>query len=166
MDDSFDLMSGRGHVGIAGKMTKMPKTSWDRKYTPAVSRYWLLLFAGLLWSGVGIGLCVAACYWLSHADWPESAVSAVTGLGLGILAYRFGFSAIARQNIRRITQQPERVCFFAFQAWRSYLLIIVMILLGSVLRQSHLSRLLLATVYLVVGAGLALSSSLYYKEFM
>jgi len=142
----------------------MSKTFWGTKYTPAVPRHWLLLFAGLLWSGVGIGLCIAACCWLSHLDWPKSGVSAATGVGLGVLAYRFGFSAIARQNIRRITQQPERVCLFAFQAWRSYLLIIVMVLLGFVLRQSHLSRLILAMVYLTVGTGLTLSSSLYYEE--
>jgi hypothetical protein len=144
----------------------MSKTSWGRKYTPAVPRYWLLLFAGLLWSGVGIGLCIVASNWLSYVDWPKSAVSAAIGLGLGILVYRFGFSTIARQNIRRITQQPERVCFFAFQAWRSYLLIIIMVLLGFVLRQSHLSRLLLAIIYLTVGIGLALGSSLYYEELM
>jgi hypothetical protein len=145
-------------------MTKMSKTSWSRKYTPAVPRYWLLLFAGLLWSGVGTGLCIAACYWLSHVDWPKSAVSAAIGIVSGIFAYRFGFSTIAKQNIRRITQQPERVCVFAFQAWRSYLLIIIMLLLGFELRQSHLSRLLLSIVYLTVGIGLALSSSLYYEE--
>ena len=88
------------------------------------------------------------------------------GVGLGILAYRLGFSAIAQRNIRRIAQQPERVCFFAFQAWRSYLLILVMVILGITLRHSHLSRLLLAAIYLTIGTGLVLSSSLYYRQFL
>jgi hypothetical protein len=93
-------------------------------------------------------------------------LTAVLGAGVGILVYRLGFSTIARKNIRRIAQQPERVCFFAFQAWRSYVLILVMIMLGLVLRHSHLSRLLLAMIYLIIGTGLVLSSSLYYREFM
>jgi hypothetical protein len=134
------------------------------KYTPAVARHWLLLSAGLLWSGVGMTLCVIACSWLSRADWPESGMCAVVGVVLGVCVHRWGFSPIARKNIKRIAQQPESVCFFAFQAWRSYLLITLMVLLGFVLRQSHLSRLILAIIYLTVGAGLALSSTLYYEE--
>jgi len=144
----------------------LSRTSPERKYTPAVARHWLLLFAGLLWSGVGIALCMAACYWLSHCEWPQNIVTAAVGVGFGISVYRLGFSRIARKNIIRIAQQPERVCLFAFQAGRSYLLILIMVALGIVLRQSHLSRLILAMIYLTVGTGLALSSSLYYDEFL
>jgi len=138
----------------------------DRKYTPAVARHWLLLLAGVVWSGVGITLCVVAAYWLSLSDWPKSGWSAGLGIGLGVLVYRFGFSVIARKNIARIALKPERVCIFAFQAWRSYLLIIIMASLGFALRQSHLPRLILAMIYLIVGTGLVLSSSLYYKELL
>jgi hypothetical protein len=109
-------------------------------------------------------LCVVACFWLSHGDWPQNGICAALGVVLGACVYRWGFSRIARKNIRRIAQQPERVCAFAFQAWHSYLLIILMALLGFVLRQSHLSRLILATIYLTVGTGLFLSSTLYYEE--
>lgn len=143
-----------------------PERTCTRKYTPAVPHHWLLLLAGLLWSGVGITLCIVALSWLSHADWPESGWIAGLGFGLGALVYRFGFSGIARKNLLRIAQKPDRVCLFAFQAWRSYLLIILMAALGFALRQSHLSRLVLATIYLSVGTGLALSSALYYREIM
>lgn len=143
-----------------------PGRSANRKYTPAVARPWLFLIAGMLWSGMGMALCIVALSWLSHADWPESGWLAGAGFGLGALVYRFGFSGIARKNLSRITQKPEKVCLFAFQAWRSYLLIIIMASLGFALRQSHLSRLALATIYLAVGSGLALSSVLYYREIM
>ena len=135
------------------------------KCRPAVSRHWLWLTAGLFWSVVGIALCVAACYWLSDIPWPMSAVGAAAGFGSGVAIYRFGFSRIARKNIRRIFQQPDRVCFFAFQAWRSYLLIAVMVLLGYTLRHSQLHRLILAVIYSGIGTGLSLSSTLYYEEF-
>jgi hypothetical protein len=136
----------------------------DGKYTPAVPRYWLMLVAGLLWSGVGIALCLVACSWLSHGDWPQSGAIAALGASLGLLVHRFGFSAIAGRNIMRISRQPERACIFAFQAWPGYLLIIVMVFVGVVLRRSPLSRSLLALLYLTIGTGLALSSSLYYEE--
>jgi hypothetical protein len=82
----------------------------------------------------------------------------------GLCAYRLVFSPIAGKNIRRIAQQPDRVCLFAFQAWRSYLLILIMTLLGFVLRQSNLPRPFLAAIYLTVGTGLLLSSVLYYND--
>jgi hypothetical protein len=144
----------------------LSRKSVKRKYTPAVARHWLLLFAGSLWSGVGIALCLAACYWLSLCQWPQNILTAALGFGFGILVYRLGFSRIARKNIRRIAQQPERVCLFAFQPGRSYVLILIMVLLGFVLRHSHLSRLILAMIYLTVGTGLAFSSSAYYDEFL
>jgi len=136
-----------------------------RKCTPAIARYWLWLLAGILWSGVGITLCIMACYWLSGIDWPVSIQGAGAGLGLGFLIYYFGFSHIARKNIHRIAQQPDTVCLFAFQAWKSYLLIVVMMLLGYTLRHSPVPRLILAVIYSAIGTGLTLSSSLYYAEF-
>jgi uncharacterized membrane protein len=70
------------------------------------------------------------------------------------------------KNIQRILLQPERVCFFAFQAWKSYILVAVMVLLGYTLRHSHLHRLILAMIYSGIGTGLTLSSALYYDEFL
>jgi hypothetical protein len=135
------------------------------KYRPAVSRHWLWLIAGLLWSGVGITLCIMACYWLSDMAWPMNVLGVAAGFGSGVAIYRYGFSRIARKNIRRIFGQPEKVCFFAFQAWRSYLLVAVMVLLGYTLRHSQIHRLILAVIYSGIGTGLSLSSSLYYEEF-
>jgi hypothetical protein len=114
---------------------------------------------------VGIVLCTIAGSWLSGLGWPLNAIGVLVGFGSGIGIYRYGFSKIARKNIDRIEQKPDRVCLFAFQAWRSYLLIAVMMLLGYLLRHSSLPRLILAVVYSGIGTGLTLSSSLYYIAF-
>lgn len=135
------------------------------KCRPAVSRHWLWLIAGLLWSAVGIVLCLMAFYWLSGMRWPWNALGAAAGFGSGIVIYRYGFSRIARKNIHRIFLQPDRVCIFAFQAWRSYVLVAVMVCLGFTLRHSPLHRLILAVIYSGIGTGLSLSSALYYEEF-
>ena len=141
-------------------------TSCNRKYSPAVARYWLLLVAGLLWSGVGITLCIVASSWLSHADWPESGGNAASGFGSGFwpIVWVLGYRQEEYQAVS--LKSPNRLCLFAFQAWPSYVLIIFMASLGFALRQSHLSRHILAGIYLIVGTGLALGSSLYYREFM
>jgi hypothetical protein len=131
---------------------------------PNVGRYWLLLAAGATWSVVGLVLCGLACYWLSQSAWPWNAVAAFAGFACGVLVYFFGFARIARRNIARIAHQRDQVCVFAFQAWRSYLLVAVMMALGWVLRHSRLPLLALAIIYLSVGTGLALASSLYYDQ--
>jgi hypothetical protein len=135
-----------------------------KKCTPAVERHWLLFVAGLLWSAVGIALCMAAGFWLSNLDWPMGGLGAALGLAAGAVIYRYGFSRIAAKNIRRLLRKPDTLCLFAFQAWRSYILIGVMIVLGYTLRHSNLPSLILAFIYLSIGTGLTLSSSLYYEQ--
>lgn len=134
-----------------------------RKFRPAVSRYWLMLVAGVLWSGVGVGLCMTACAWFSGLDWPQNGWGVLVGFGTGIGAYRFGFSRLVRQNLERIATQPVRTCVFAFQAWRGYGLIVLMMALGVALRHSALPRLFLGMIYAAIGTGLTLSSALYYE---
>ena len=144
----------------------MNSGSSRKSCTPAVSRDWLWLVAGLVWSGVGIILCILAVSWFAHMDWPASVSGALTGFGIGVAVYKYGFSLIANKNIDRIALKPDKVCFFAFQAWRSYILILIMMVLGYALRHSPLPRMIIATIYLAVGTALALSSSLYYDKFL
>jgi hypothetical protein len=140
--------------------------AWNR-CTPGVSREWLFLVAGTVWTGVGAALSIVSIYWLSRLTWPTGGIGALLGFGIGFTVYRFGFSRIAAKNIDRIATKPERVCFFAFQAWRSYFLIVFMVMLGYSLRHySHLPKVIIAVIYLTIGTALALSSSLYYEKFL
>jgi hypothetical protein len=143
---------------------KLAKGMFWKKYTPSVSRFWLRLIAGLLWTGVGGALCVIAGLWLSEMEWPLNGAGAGAGFLCGVIVYRFGFSRIVGKNIKRIEQQPDPVCLFAFQAWRSYFLILSMVVLGYVLRHSNLPRMALAIIYSTIGTGLTLSSALYYER--
>lgn len=137
-----------------------------KNFTPSARHHWLILLAGLLWSATGIALCLAAFYWLADVDWPRNLLGALGGCLLGLAAHHFGFKSIARKNIRRIDSLPDQVCLFAFQAWRSYLLIASMMGLGFLLRHSSLPRVGLGIVYLTIGTALTLSSSLYYQELL
>lgn len=158
--DSYEMVAG-AEAGLGHGKTWLERIPMKR-CKPAVPRHWLLLAAAGLWFLVGLGLCITASLWLSASSSPAGLFFGLGGIGLGCLAYRFLFSKIARRNKQRILAKPERLCFFAFQAWRSYLLIAVMISLGHLLRHSHVPRHILVVVYLAVGTALALGSSIYY----
>ncbi len=135
-----------------------------RQYTPAVPRHWLFAVSGLLWSGVGLMLCALAGHWLRHSGWRALWV-VVPGLSLALLAWRFMFRKLAWKNIARIEQRPTMTCLFAFQAWRSYGLMLFMIALGVLLRRSHASRHYLALGYIAIGGALFLASLSYHARF-
>ncbi|MEJ2536625.1 MAG: hypothetical protein P8048_06185 [Calditrichia bacterium] len=132
------------------------------RYKPAVSRNLLLFTAGILWTAVGLFLCLLAAHWLRTMVNRGTIYYALSGIVMAAGVYKFGFSKIAQKNINRVCQYPDRVCFFAFQEWRSYLIISVMAPLGIFLRHSSLPRQYLATIYITIGLALFLSSLHYY----
>ena len=135
-----------------------------KRIKPAASKYLLIALAGLMWSTVGVMLCSMAYYWLKEVDWLTALPSGFFGIILSLVVYRFGFSGIAKKNIDRICLLPEKGCIFAFQAWKSYLIIVVMITLGIILRHSTIPKHYLAIVYTTIGGALLLSSLHYYYK--
>ncbi len=134
-----------------------------KRIKPSVPKCLLIALAGLMWSTVGVMLCSMAYHWLKEVDCPTAFPFGLFGIILSLAAYRFGFSGIARKNIDRICLLPEKGCIFAFQAWKSYLIIVVMITLGIILRHSPIPKHYLAIVYTTVGGALLLSSLHYYR---
>ena len=132
------------------------------KLKPAAPIYWLIAAAGFTWSTVGILLCWLAYGWLDALVFHVAVLSGAAGIAGAVAASHFVFSAIALKNIDRLSHLPEKSCFFAFQAWRSYILIVLMVSLGTALRHSPIPREYLAALYLTIGGALILSSRLYY----
>jgi hypothetical protein len=133
---------------------------------PAARRETLVLVAGVVWSLVGLALVSVAVTWLFGS--PGWAVILVLGGAVaGYAIYRFGFSHLARKNLVRIyaqAPQKDKVCVFAFQNIRSYLLIVIMMGLGYWLRHSGMPKTYLAPIYIAIGLALMLSSLLYYNR--
>jgi hypothetical protein len=125
---------------------------------PAARREVLVLMAGIVWSAVGLVLIAMAAVWL-HAYHGNLRLPVVlVAIVGGVLIYRFGFSKLARMNIDRIYSQApskKRVCVFAFQNARSYVMVIIMMSMGYGLRHSPLPKIDLALV---------LSSLHYYNH--
>ena len=137
-----------------------------RAFKPAVTQNALVLIAGLVWTAVGIMLSTMAVVWLAAAPGSQGPLLGTAGVALAIVAWRFGFSRLARANVERIERSPVRACLFSFQAWKSYLIMVSMITLGIVLRHSAIPKPWLAVVYSTVGGALFLASLDYYRHFM
>ncbi|UCF59927.1 MAG: hypothetical protein JSV37_09175 [Anaerolineaceae bacterium] len=132
------------------------------RWKPALPRIWLYLLSGLMWSAVGLMLCTLAYGWLIQVEVLNALLLAAAGILLGTVIYRFGFLGLAIKNINRIHLLPEKACLFAFQEWKSYPLIAVMIALGITLRHSPIPKPYLAVLYIGIGLGLFLASLQYY----
>jgi hypothetical protein len=106
-----------------------------------------------------------ACFWLYSSAWPLSLVLGALSLALGLIVHSFGFSRIVRKNLERIGGKPEVVCLFAFQGWRSYFLIVTMMLMGYALRHLPIPKDIDAIIYFTIGSALICGSSLYFRKF-
>jgi hypothetical protein len=133
---------------------------------PVAKRKTLVLLAGIVWSAVGTGLMVAAAYWVL----PYHSVELpwiIAGCIAGVIIFRFGFSRLVKVNITRIFAQApgkDRVCLFAFQNTRSYIIVIVMMAMGYTLRHLPISKMYIMPIYAAIGLAMLLSSLIYYRH--
>lgn len=135
------------------------------KLKPAVNRKWLIVISGLMWSGVGIFLNILAYNWLKSFNNNQILISIIIGIFLGLIIARFGFGNIANKNVNRILAYPKHACIFAFQEWRSYILIAVMMSMGIFLRTTGLiPKFILVPIYIGIGTALFLASFKYYRN--
>jgi hypothetical protein len=133
---------------------------------PDVPKCWLFAACGVLWSVVGLSMCVAAASWSCAEGVVRGVGLEMAGLVVAAAALQWGFGGIARRNIRRLRRLPDKGCVFAFQAWKSYLVIGFMIVLGIAMRRSPMPRAVLAIVYTGIGGALFLASFHYYRHLL
>ena len=136
------------------------------RFKPAVPKCWLVTASGVMWSAVGLMMCATAIGWLAREELVRGVVFELAGLLLATLAARWGFGRIAGKNIRRLRRLPAYGCFFAFQAWQSYVIIIIMISLGIALRHSPIPKSYLAVLYTIIGGALFLGSIHYFRHLL
>ncbi|NHZ86285.1 MAG: hypothetical protein GWP19_10445 [Planctomycetia bacterium] len=132
---------------------------------PAVNRKWLVIISGVMWSGVGMFLNILAFNWLKSFNNIQLFSAIIIGLLAGLIVARFGFGRIANKNLNRIFAYPKEVCVFAFQEWKSYILIAVMMSMGVYLRTMGIvPKYLLAPIYIGIGTALFIASFIYYRN--
>jgi hypothetical protein len=116
-----------------------------------------------MWSAVGVMLCRRAYCWFAVISWEGAIPLELLGALFALIAYRFSFSKIAKKNTERLCNLKEKTCVFAFQTWKGYVLIGLMMALSALLRRSPIPKVYLALMYTTIGGALFLSSFSYYR---
>ncbi len=136
------------------------------RYKPGVGKHILLLLSGVLWIGVGFMLLTFAVHWLSVEQGAAVLVPAVLGITISFVIHHFGLLKVVDKNLGRILPMEGKRCLFAFQSWKSYIIIVVMVGMGITLRHSPIPKPYLAIFYIGMGLALILSSFRYLHVFL
>ena len=136
------------------------------RFKPAVDKSILIFLSGILWVAVASMLLAFAVGWLRVGPMAQTSVLATTGIIAALIIHHFGFLRVVDKNLGRIVPGDEKRCIFAFQSWRSYLIIVSMMGMGFVLRNSSLPKPYLAVLYIAIGSALILSSVRYLRVWL
>ena len=131
---------------------------------PAVDKKILVFLAGLMWCGVGVMLLRLAVSWLMQFQ--GRFVYYLTGFVIAMPVHHFGFLKIADRNLTRLMPISEKKCIFSFMTWRSYIIVVVMVLLGITMRHSRIPKNYLSVLYIGIGLALFLSGLRYFRFFI
>ncbi|MBV5305668.1 MAG: hypothetical protein J0652_03130 [Desulfobulbaceae bacterium] len=125
------------------------------KFKPGVPRQIHLLLAASLWSIIGIFLMIRGMSWLTTTERLWLTIPAVIA---GSLKSLFILDNSARKGVHRILELADGTCLGAVYSIKTWLLVLVMIGSGIVLRHSSLPKELLGGVYMTIGWALFFSS--------
>jgi len=135
------------------------------KLNPKVGKRFLIFLAGTVWSVVGFFLCSLAFGWLAETKPDTATWLGAGGIFLSLLIHHLGFLRLVKRNIKRILSLEDKICIFAFQPLKSYLIILIMIAMGTTLRHSAIPKPYLSVIYIGFGGAMLLSSIRYFWEF-
>jgi len=136
-----------------------------RKFTPSVDKRILVLLAGLMWCGVGVMLIRFTVSWLSLLNGEEQLFFFTAGFLAAMPIHHFGFLKIADKNLNRLLPLTEKKCVFSFMTWRSYIIVLIMVSMGIILRHSAIPKQYLSILYNGIGLALFLSGTRYFRFF-
>jgi hypothetical protein len=137
--------------------------SLAQKLKPSVSRHNLLFIAGLAWTTAGgILMWRGLGYELKHS--PHLWLNILIGTGIGIPFYILLFAKIAHKHIKRIRGLSiPYPCAFSFFNFRSYIMMMLMISTGVLLRRFNVfNPEYLFTFYIGMALPLLISAFRFY----
>jgi len=136
------------------------------RFKPAVDKKILLFLSFFVWVAVGVMLLDYARSWLESPRILHPFVFAGIGIGGAIVIHHFGFLRLVDKNLGRIMPMEGKKCLFSFMTWRSYLIVVIMVTMGIIMRHSTVPRSYLSVIYIGIGLSLILSSIRYLRFFL
>ncbi len=138
------------------------QTFW-RKWEPAIPIPFHYLITAAMWIYVGQILISYGIVWFEEEItkflWLFILVSVIAVLSI----FKFGFLKIVYKNIKRLQQKRDKICIFAFMEWKSYIIMVIMMTMGIMLRTFIGPNEYLGIMYIGIGGGLLLSGLIYFK---
>lgn len=122
---------------------------------PGASRSAHLLVAALMWTCVGLLLMFRGTVWLYGIDKLWIILPAIC---VGSLKALYLLDRSANKNISRIVEGKDGKCLGAVYSWKTWLLVILMMAMGCLLRNSTLPKEFLGLFYVSIGWGLLFAS--------
>jgi len=133
------------------------------KVKPAVDKSALIFLSFFVWVVVGTVLLSLAYSWLKESQVNRSFLFVGVGVGAALVIHHFGFLKIVDKNLGRILPMEGKKCAFSFMTWKSYIIVAVMVTMGTLLRHSAIPKTYLSILYIGIGLSLVLSSIRYLR---
>ncbi len=125
------------------------------QFKPAASKTTHLLVAGTVWGIVGLLLVSRGLLWLNATNTLWLLLPAMM---IGCFKAFYMLEPSAQKNIRRILDGDNKRCLGGVYSWKTWLLVLLMMAMGRILRSSNLPREFLGVLYISIGWGLFFSS--------
>jgi len=138
----------------------------NKNYRLNVDKKVLVILPGLMWCGVGIMLIHYAVIWLSPYPVKQQVLYFTAGFLTAMPIHHFGFLRIVDKNLKRLLPLTEKRSVFSFMTWKSYLIVLVMVIMGIILRNSSVPKIYLSVLYNGIGLALFLSGLRYFRFFV
>jgi hypothetical protein len=130
---------------------------WHGIPVPRASRQAHLRAAAILWTVVGSALFLVGASWMSTAGTARALPATGAAVFLGWIKSRYVLNRTAARIVGRIEDRGDGRCLGGFLSWKSWLLVVAMMVLGRILRRSSLPLLYRGLIYSAIGAGLVLA---------
>ena len=136
------------------------------KIKPAVDKTVLLFLSFFVWVAVGTMLLLYAYSWLHGFHDRHSLLFVSAGIIAALIIHHFGFLKVVDKNLGRLLPMEGKKCVFSFMSWKSYIIVVVMVTMGTLLRHSAIPKSYLSVLYVGIGLSLILSSIRYLRNFV
>jgi len=132
-----------------------------RRFKPGVARKVHVFSAALLWTLIGGLLLYRGVGYLVQggAFWPG-----LPALVVGTLKSYFILDKSARSGLHRISNFSDNTCIGAVYSWKTWLVVLLMMAFGILVRNTSLPALLKGAVCIAIGWSLLYSSRLAWKK--
>ena len=137
---------------------------WSR-FKPGVTQHTLLLMSACLWTAIGLLLLVKGGFRFSQLE-QHHPVVVLAAVVAGSLKSYLILDRAARRGIERILKFKDGTCLGAVYSVKTWIVVLFMITMGVILRNSTLPGNILCFVSITVGWALLMSSRLAWRTWL